>query len=86
MESRQWPKAEAALRRATALAPDDSLAWGLLGWVLWQEDRGSEAKLALEKGVMLNPDLPELHNYLGSLLSGTGDRAAAEREWREALR
>ncbi|MBV8730109.1 MAG: tetratricopeptide repeat protein, partial [Acidobacteriia bacterium] len=51
MEARQFSEAEMALRRATTLAPDEASAWGTLGWVLWQEDRGAEARAALEKVV-----------------------------------
>ncbi len=86
IEARQWAKAEAVSRRATLKAPSDPLAWGLLGWALWQQDQRVEAKAALEKAVRLDPDSPELHNYLGSLLIGTGDRAGAERAFREAVR
>ena len=39
IETRQWAKAEAASRRATLKAPSDPLAWGLLGWALWQQDQ-----------------------------------------------
>jgi Flp pilus assembly protein TadD len=85
MDLRQWAKAETVLRRASALAEDDPLAWGPLGWVLWQQDKTAEAKAALQKGISLDADLPELHNYLGSVLMGTGDKAAGEREFRAAL-
>lgn len=85
MESGQWAKAEAALRRAKTLRPDDGAAWGLLGWVLWQQDKKVEARTALETGVKLDPDAPDLHNYLASLLIGTGDVAGAEREFRRAV-
>ncbi|HEY7335980.1 MAG TPA: tetratricopeptide repeat protein [Bryobacteraceae bacterium] len=86
MEARQWTPAEASLRRAIQLEPDDASAWGTLGWVLWQQDKGAEARSDLEKAVMLDPDLPEMHNNLASVLWGTGDQAGAEKEFREALR
>jgi Flp pilus assembly protein TadD len=86
MENRQFPEAEAVLRRATSLAPGEALAWGTLGWVLWQQDRGAEARADLERAVMLDPDLPELHNNLANVHWGTGDQAAAEQQFREALR
>ncbi|MBZ5623842.1 MAG: tetratricopeptide repeat protein [Acidobacteriia bacterium] len=85
VDLRQWARAEAVLRRATSLAEGDPVAWGLLGWVLWQQDKTAEAKRSIEKGIKLDPDLPDLHNYLGSLLTGTGDRAAAEQQFRAAL-
>jgi predicted CXXCH cytochrome family protein len=86
MESGQWVKAEAALRRAKTLRPDDAAAWGLLGWVLWQQDKKAEAKTALETGVKLDPDSPDLHNYLAAMSMGSGDAGAAEREFRAAVK
>ena len=86
IETAQWPRAEAVLRRATLAAPADPLAWGLLGWTLWQQDRRAEGRAALEKAIQLDPDVPELHNYLGGLLAASGDTAGAERAFREAVR
>src|ERR1039457_914594 len=85
-ESRQWAKAEAVVGSATALAANDVAAWGLLGQVLGLEGRSAEARLAFERGMKLDPELPELHHYLGALLVSSGDRAAAEKEFRAALR
>ena len=86
MEAKELAQAEAALRRGIALASDEPVAWGTLGWVLWQQDKGAEARTALEKAVALDPELPELHNNLAQVLWGTGDQAAAEQQFREALR
>ncbi|MEO5923833.1 MAG: tetratricopeptide repeat protein [Bryobacteraceae bacterium] len=86
MQTGQWALAEAKLRRATELAPDDVRAWGRLGWTLWQQNKAMEARAALEKGIGLDPEVPELHNNLGLLLLGTGDQAGAENEFRAAIR
>ena len=86
MENRQFPQAEAALRRAIGLAPDEPMEWGTLGWVLWQQDKGAEARADLERAVALDPELPELRNNLANVAWGTGDQAAAEQQFREALR
>jgi len=86
MESRQFPQAEATLRRATVLEPEDPAAWGTLGWVLWQENKGAGARTALEKAIALDPETPEQHNNLASVEWGMGDQAAAERQFREGLR
>ena len=86
MENRQFPQAEAALRRAISLAPEEPLEWGTLGWVLWQQDKGTEARADLERAIALDPDLPELHNNLGNVEWGAGDQPSAEQQFREALR
>jgi predicted CXXCH cytochrome family protein len=86
MENRQFPQAEAVLRRATALAPDEPSGWATLGWVLWQQDKGAEARMDLEKAIALDPDVPEVHNNLANVEWGTGDQVAAVEQFREALR
>jgi predicted CXXCH cytochrome family protein len=86
MEARQFPQAEATARRAFTLSPDDAGSWATLGWVLWQEDKGAEARQALEKAVALEPDMPEVHNNLALVRWGMGDQAGGEQEFREALR
>lgn len=86
MEAHQFAQAEQTLRRAAALSSDEAVAWGTLGWVLWQEDKGQEAHADLERAVALDPDLPELHNNLASVEWGAGDQAGAEQQFREALR
>jgi tetratricopeptide (TPR) repeat protein len=86
LQDRQFPQAEAALRRAISLAPDEPMEWGTLGWVLWQQDKGAEARADLERAVALDPELPELHNNLANVEWGTGDQAGAEQHFREALR
>jgi predicted CXXCH cytochrome family protein len=85
METGQFTKAETVLRRVTILAPDDSLGWGLLGWTLWQEHKTEEAMVSLERRIKLDPDLPDIHNYLGSVLLGTNDIASAEKQFRVAV-
>ena len=86
MENGQFPQAEAVLRRATGMAPDEPSGWATLGWVLWQLDKGADARAALERAIALDPDVPEVHNNLANVAWGTGDQATAEREFREALR
>ena len=86
MESRQFPQAEATLRRAIAVSPDDPAPWATLGWVLWQQDKGAEARAALERAIALDPETPEPHNNLALVDWGMQDQAAAEKQFREALR
>jgi len=86
MENRQFPQAEAALRRAIGLSPDEPSAWATLGWVLWQQDKGAEARADLERAVALDPEVPEVHNNLANVEWGAGDQVAAVQQFREALR
>ena len=86
MENRQFPRAEEVLRRAVALAPDEPSGFATLGWVLWQQDKGTEARADLERAVALDPDVPEVHNNLASVEWGSGDQPAAVQQFREALR
>ncbi len=86
MDAGQLAKAEATLRRVTALAPDDDGAWGMLGQVLWREKRNTAAKAAFERAIDFDAELPQWHDSLGSLLLAEGDGAAAEKEFREAVR
>ncbi len=79
IDARQFSKAEEVLRRA---APQDAIAWGLLGAALSQQDKKAEARTALEKGIALDPELPELHKNLASLLDANGE----EKELRATLR
>ena len=50
------------------------------------EDVDLLSRLARKGKVALDPDLPELHNNLASVEWGLGDQAAAEQQFREALR
>jgi predicted CXXCH cytochrome family protein len=86
MESGQLAKAETTLRRVIALAPDDDGAWGMLGQVFWRETRNAAAKAAFERAIDFDADLPQWHDSLGTLLLAEGDGAAAEKEFREAVR
>jgi predicted CXXCH cytochrome family protein len=86
MESRQFPQAEATLRRAVSIAPGDAAPWATLGWVLWQEDKGAEARSALERAIALDPESPEPHNNLALVEWGMGDQAAAVQQFREGVR
>ena len=82
----QLAQAETTLRRATALAPADAAAWGLLGQVLSLEKRRDEARAAFAKGIGCDPELPDLHRALAGVLLADGDTAAGETEFREAIR
>ena len=82
MQNGEFPRAEPVLREATGLAPDEPSGWATLGWVLWQQNKGAEARVDLERAVALDPDVPEVHNNLANVEWGTGDQAAAVQQFR----
>ncbi|HVW12010.1 MAG TPA: tetratricopeptide repeat protein [Bryobacteraceae bacterium] len=86
MDAGQLPRAEATLRRVTTLAPNDGGAWGMLAQVVLREGRAAEAKQMFERSIAIDPEVPEIHISMGSLLLAGGDGAGAEKEYREALR
>jgi Flp pilus assembly protein TadD len=88
MDAGQLSQAEATLRRVTATEGDtanDAGTWGMLGQVLWRQSRNAEAMAAFRKAIAADPEVAELHNSLGILLLAE-DKAAAEKEFREAMR
>jgi predicted CXXCH cytochrome family protein len=87
MELGHMANAEVTLRRVTALAPNSAEAWGLLGQVLWLEGKDQEGRADIAKGIGIDPELPDLHSSLATLLMlKDHDSAGAEKEIREALR
>lgn len=65
-KAKDLTKAEASLRQAVAVNPDDVVPWRLLGWVLLERGSATEAVGAFEKALELKPDA---ESYQGLLLS-----------------
>ncbi|HEU5021928.1 MAG TPA: tetratricopeptide repeat protein [Bryobacteraceae bacterium] len=86
MEADQLRQAEATLRRVTTLAPDDAGAWGMLAQVVMRQARAPEAMELFRRSIGIDPEVPEIHISLGSLLLARGDSAGAEKEYRDAMR
>jgi tetratricopeptide (TPR) repeat protein len=62
-----YTEAEAAVLRATDLAPDNQRAWLTLGFILKAAGKEEESRIALEKAVELDPESPmaeEAQNFL----------------------
>lgn len=85
-ETKQFGRAAAVLKRAVNLGSGDASTWHLLGQVYLAQGKTSDAVIAFEKSLALDPDLPEAHNNLGAIFAGSGDAAGAERQFREAMR
>ena len=71
--------AEAAARRAIALAPRLGEAYASLGEILDYRERGAEAGRAFEQGVALSPRYPTAHQWYSYWLLGKG-------RWDEGVR
>jgi protein O-mannosyl-transferase len=79
------PGAEAAMRRATSLAPWFTEAWGNLANVLCEEGRTEEAEACYRRVLTLTPADPRAANNLGLLLESKGRTEEAESLFRKAL-
>lgn len=77
--------AEAVLRQAIAIAPDDSGARSLLGAIQLRQGKLDDALAELTRAVALDTGNAEAHNFLGIVLSEKGKPAEAEHEVRRAL-
>ena len=79
------PGAEAAMRRATFMAPWFTEAWGNLANVLSKEGRTEEAEKCYRRVLELTPADPRAANNLGLLLESKGRTEEAESLFRRAL-
>ncbi len=79
-----WAGAEAALRRAVALAPDYAQAHQWLGSCLMLTRRFDEARASLERAERLDPGSPSILLDLGLLAYYSGDDLGATRYCEQA--
>ena len=77
--------AEAMIRRALALRPDDASITDSLGWALYKRGRLPEAIATLEKASIADPAQSEINEHLGDALFVAGRRFEARFAWRAAL-
>ena len=77
--------AEAMIRRALALRPDDASITDSLGWALYKRGRLPEAIATLEKASIADPAQSEINEHLGDALYQSGRRYEARFAWRAAL-
>lgn len=79
------PMAEAALRKATELAPEDAFSWDLLGEAIsGVEDCDAEAERAFRRATELAPDDADFWSHLGKHLTHS-DAVEAEQAVRRAI-
>jgi len=73
------------LGRAVALEPRNPASRYFLGELLLRMDKASEALVHLQEAVKLDPDNVRVRFMLGVALSGVGETAASEAQWRLAI-
>jgi tetratricopeptide (TPR) repeat protein len=73
------------IERALALKPDDPFIMDSMGWVHYRMGNSAEAVKFLKRALAIRSDA-EISAHLGEVLWVTGDRAAAETIWKQALR
>jgi Tfp pilus assembly protein PilF len=86
MSKRDYPSAVIQLRAAIVANPTGAAEYRVLGQALLLEGKDQEAVDALLQAVSLNPESSLGHHYLGTAYVNTQQLAAAEKEFREALR
>jgi len=77
--------AEAMIRKASALRPDDASITDSLGWALYKRGRLPEAIATLTRAASGDPAQSEIHEHLGDALFSSGRRIEARFSWQAAL-
>lgn len=79
-------EAEAELRRAVELAPNDLATYQALAQYYFLTERFKEGLATYEEAVAARPDSAPLHFALGTLYDVSGDREAAFEKYEKAVR
>lgn len=77
--------ADALIRKASALDPDDPSITDSLGWALYKQGRIGDAIDTLQKAAAGDPVQSEIQEHLGDALYTAGYRFRARYAWRAAL-
>ena len=77
--------AEAMIRKASELAPDDASITDSLGWAQYKRGKIDEAIATLQRAAEKDPDQAEIHEHLGDALFKSGQRFQARFAWSAAL-
>jgi Flp pilus assembly protein TadD len=78
------PEARKLIEKAVELAPEDFFILDSLGWVLFRQGDLAGAARELRRAYAGRPDA-EIGAHLGEVLWTMGERAEAEKVWKEAL-
>lgn len=78
-------RAEAMIRQALELMPEDGNITDSLGWVLYKRGKFAEALEVLKKAADMSPGVAEIRDHVGDAYLATGSREKALSSWRQAL-
>jgi tetratricopeptide (TPR) repeat protein len=77
--------AEAMIRKASDLAPDDASITDSLGWAEFKRGKVDDAITTLQRAAEKDPDQAEIQEHLGDALFKSGRRYEARFAWNAAL-
>ena len=77
--------AEALIRKASELAPDNASITDSLGWALYKRGRIDEAIEVLQRAAVGDPTQSEIQEHLGDALFTAGRHFEARYAWGAAL-
>jgi tetratricopeptide (TPR) repeat protein len=77
--------AEAMIRKASELAPDDASIVDSLGWAQYKRGKVAEAIATLQRAAEKDPGQAEIQEHLGDALYRSGRRFEARFAWNAAL-
>jgi tetratricopeptide (TPR) repeat protein len=77
--------AEAMIRKASDLAPDDASITDSLGWAEFKRGKVDDAITTLQRAAQKDPDQAEIQEHLGDALYKSGRRYEARFAWSAAL-
>src|SRR5690606_9943319 len=82
--SQRLAEAEALIRKALVVSPDNPAIQDSLGWVLFRRGRTGEALAVLERAWQNTTDA-EIGAHFGEVLWKSGDENQARHVWQQAL-
>ena len=85
LQQNKLADAEKHLTAALAQSPDDAYNLSTLGYLKFRQEKYDEALDVLSRAVKIDPNNPEIQNYLGVTLSHKGLRVQAETALRKAI-
>ncbi|HEV8406465.1 MAG TPA: tetratricopeptide repeat protein [Sphingomicrobium sp.] len=77
--------AEAMIRKASELAPEDASITDSLGWAQFKRGKTDDAIETLQRAAEKDPDQAEIQEHLGDALYKSGRRYEARFAWHAAM-